>query len=363
MQKTNNGKKGGTLVGPSHKEGGIPVVVANTGQAVEVEGGEVIINKHAAALHKEELSRINQSAGGGVPIMANGGEVAKEAREHAGTFLKIKKGEIKTATQLGASIAHEHHAQKMGAGGTCGCQHKMCNGGNICDGKCAHKMEEGGIAGEEGSSTGTGSLYEFFTPAIVAKKMWDLAYKYGFNPSGRVLEPAVGNGRLIEDAPDKSKVTAFEINPDNIAALKKKFPGVTVYDKGFETAFLQEPRFNSRIKSKTKPSWLIDKGGYFDLVIANPPYGKFTGFYASYFNYKTQFEHWFVEYSMDLVAVGGLGVFLIPSSFMRNGNTYTSTKERIFSKCELLDAYRLPANIFAKTQIGTDIIVLKKTKQ
>ncbi len=62
---------------------------------------------------------------------------------------------------------------------------------------------------------------------------------------------------------------------------------------------------------------------------------------------------------MNLLVVGGIGVYLIPSSFLRNGNTYTEVKKRLFSKYKLLDAYRLPANIFAKTQIGTDIIVLK----
>ncbi len=211
----------------------------------------------------------------------------------------------------------------------------------------------------EGSSTGTGSLYEFFTPEVVSKKMWDFAYQYGFHKEGRVLEPAAGNGRLIKYAPIKANVTAFEINPDNVASIKNQYPEVKVYTQGFETAFLEAPRFNTRIKSKLKPSWLLDNGG-FDLVIANPPYGKFTGFYASFFNYKTQFEHWFIEYTMNLLNIGGIGVYLIPSSFLRNGNTYTTVKERLFEKCQLLDAYRLPANIFAKTQIGTDIVVLKR---
>ena len=68
IKQTSSAKKGGLFVGKSHAEGGIPAIVTDTGQPIEVEGGEAIINKKATALHWEELSKINQSAGGGVPI-------------------------------------------------------------------------------------------------------------------------------------------------------------------------------------------------------------------------------------------------------------------------------------------------------
>jgi hypothetical protein len=72
---TTNGKRGGNLVGKPHKDkqgndvGGIKAVVTDANnRPVELEGGEVIINKEASKKHWKELSRINQSAGGGVPI-------------------------------------------------------------------------------------------------------------------------------------------------------------------------------------------------------------------------------------------------------------------------------------------------------
>lgn len=74
-RETNNGKNGGLLKGKPHTSksgkplGGIKAVVTDTGQRVELEGGEVIINKEASKKHWKELSRINQSAGGGVPIL------------------------------------------------------------------------------------------------------------------------------------------------------------------------------------------------------------------------------------------------------------------------------------------------------
>ena len=70
-----NGKKGGNLVGKPHRNksgedvGGIKAVVTDANnQPVELEGGEVIINKAASKKYWKELSRINQSAGNGVPI-------------------------------------------------------------------------------------------------------------------------------------------------------------------------------------------------------------------------------------------------------------------------------------------------------
>ena len=72
---TTNGKRGGNLVGKPHKDksgksvGGVKAVVTDAGnRPVELEGGEVIINKEASKKHWKELSRINQSAGNGVAI-------------------------------------------------------------------------------------------------------------------------------------------------------------------------------------------------------------------------------------------------------------------------------------------------------
>ena len=72
---TNNGKNGGWLVGKRHYDksgkpiGGIKAVVTDAGgKPVELEGGEVIINREASKKHWKELSKINQSAGNGVAI-------------------------------------------------------------------------------------------------------------------------------------------------------------------------------------------------------------------------------------------------------------------------------------------------------
>ncbi len=202
---------------------------------------------------------------------------------------------------------------------------------------------------------GKGILYEFFTPEFVCKKMWDIAYLHGFTPDQTVLEPSLGSGNLIKDAPDKSKVTAFEVKREYLDMALTNYPGITNYNMAFETAFLEAPRYNSRLKKGV--SWL---GTDFGLVISNPPYGKATGYYKAIVKMSGQMEHWFILNTLKLLKKGGLGIYLIPSSFMRNGNTYNSVKKSIFEISELVTVYRLPNNLFAKTSIGTDIVVLRK---
>lgn len=96
--------KGGITEGKSHAEGGIPMVVKSTGQQVELEGGEGVINKRNMASTKtfefegkekticEIASEINSTDGNGVQIdcdnvtgkkykYAKGGKILNEYQE------------------------------------------------------------------------------------------------------------------------------------------------------------------------------------------------------------------------------------------------------------------------------------------
>ena len=90
-QTTHDAKRGGIFHGPSHAKGGVKFKVVDTGQIAEAEGGEAIINKEATALHCEELSRINQSAGNGVPIICDKQEV-KETFKSGGQLSFFETG-------------------------------------------------------------------------------------------------------------------------------------------------------------------------------------------------------------------------------------------------------------------------------
>lgn len=219
------------------------------------------------------------------------------------------------------------------------------------------KHEGSGGQGSKGA-TGEGILYEFFTPDYVVSIMWKLAFMYGFDKSGSVLEPSIATGRLIEPAPDKTKCVGFEINPVSARIAEISFPGVTIHRGYFETAFMQPERFTKRLPL-SQQTWL--KEYPFSLVIGNPPYGKYRNKYSSYFPSPKmpQIEQFFMYYGLQLLKPGGLLIYLTGSNFLRNGITYAKAKDEIGKYAELLDAYRLPP-IFRYSDVPVDIIVLKR---
>jgi len=86
---------GGSVEGPSHAEGGVPFTVQGQG-GYEMEGGEYIINKRSAAMHKDLLDRINSSgrtnATQGTRKFADGGEVIGSGADAGIEYLKIIAG-------------------------------------------------------------------------------------------------------------------------------------------------------------------------------------------------------------------------------------------------------------------------------
>ena len=87
MKTTNNAKRGGLFGGKSHDNGGVQaIIVDDNNRPVEIELGEVIINKKSVASNKELrlkgnakqiLSSINSMNNNGVEIGHSKAEVFK----------------------------------------------------------------------------------------------------------------------------------------------------------------------------------------------------------------------------------------------------------------------------------------------
>lgn len=219
------------------------------------------------------------------------------------------------------------------------------------------QYEGSGGQGSKGAS-GEGILYEFFTPEYIVELMWELAYKHGFDKTGTVLEPSIATGRLIDPAPDKSLVTGFEINKTSARISEICYPEAKIHTGYFETAFLQPPRYTSKLKG-SQLTWL--EGYPFSLLIGNPPYGKHKNKFSAYFTSPKmqQIELFFMYYGLKLLKPGGLLVYLTSSNFLRNGISYNSEKDSIGQLADLVDAYRLPP-VFRFSEVPTDIIILKR---
>jgi hypothetical protein len=127
-------KRGGITYGRSHKNGGIPVKNQSTGEMLEVEGGEGIVNKRSMASDRmvtfngkkmticEAVSALNQMEGGVefscddvehkqfIEEMELGGELERGKRtekEHIETLRKLYNKRI-TPTQATEEVAKEH---------------------------------------------------------------------------------------------------------------------------------------------------------------------------------------------------------------------------------------------------------------
>lgn len=220
------------------------------------------------------------------------------------------------------------------------------------------RYEGSGGQGARGA-TGEGVLYEFYTPRYICELMWKLAWRYGFDPQGTVLEPSLATGRLLADAPREDLCHGFEINPLTRRIAQLSFPKAHIHQGYFETAFLEPPRFSRRLAQRL--TWL--EGYPFSLVIGNPPYGRYRNRYSAYFPKPKmhQIELFFMYYGLKLLKKDGLLIYLVSSNFMRNGLSYQGEKLEMGAMAELLDAYRLPP-VFRSSQVPVDILVFRKTK-
>jgi hypothetical protein len=216
-----------------------------------------------------------------------------------------------------------------------------------------------------GKESDYGLMYEFFTPDSLARMMWGLAYKHSGNMQIKdVLEPSMGAGVFVGQAPLNVNVDGYDINKycymiNKILYTEERF---NFYHDSFEKLFIQNNR-----------SVMGDVTPMYDLVIGNPPYGTYQGKYSVLGNAKSEknytkavnFIDYFISRGLDLLRPNGLLIYVIGSlpvfgSLPFLETEMKSSKRKIMSKCDLVDAYRLGTSMFEFTKVDADIIVLRK---
>ena len=247
--------------------------------------------------------------------------------------------------------------------------------GNISDNYTVEEKEfisqYSGMGGlEKYGATGKGLLYEYYTPNDIIEKMWGLAYKHKKIEIKDVLEPSCGVGRFFGQAPQAAGIffEGWDIDKYALAISQILYPTVkgktnNVYminHDSFETKFIED---NKSVGSDTK--YFED----FDLVIGNPPYGKYAGMYAGMGEKKatgaTNFVEYFITRGLDCLKKDGLLIFIIGTVTKAGGVHFldkqpNSVIKAIMEKSELVDAYRLGMGVFDETDVDSEIIVLRK---
>jgi len=209
---------------------------------------------------------------------------------------------------------------------------------------------EGAGGMHEGGASADGVLFEFYTPEIVVNKIASLVREYA--PEAKsALEPASGTGRFATALSDKH-FTMYEVDADSARINRLLHPTAQVINSAFQKQFFDE---DGRVYNK---HYTLPK---YDLVIGNPPYGTYNDTYKGRGEGKAfnRYEEYFISRGLDsLKDDSSLLAMVVPSGFLNSASD--KQKEIIAQKGYLIDAYRLPEGIFPTTQVGTDIIFMKR---
>ena len=144
MEKRKAFSMGGMLVGPSHDNGGIPVIVDGT-EPIEVEGGEFIINKPTVdSVGLDFLHKLNHTA---TPYHTGGfgsGELPNPS--------KYKRGGATESTRKksGVRVRGDNRAVRTTPKinfGRRGADSLACGVGNPCEGQQTVQFKTGGVTG------------------------------------------------------------------------------------------------------------------------------------------------------------------------------------------------------------------------
>lgn len=210
-----------------------------------------------------------------------------------------------------------------------------------------NQYKSGGTAKE-----GRGILDEYYTDSKIVEAVQNLI-KDDFKGKNEisVLEPSVGTGNFLDATKNlgiKTNITAFEINETTAKIAKILYPETDINLRSFETEFINEKGL------KINPE---NYQNQYDLIIGNPPYGDHRGLYKGLGEEPkiSKYEDYFVKRSLDVLKDGGTLAMVLPSGWLNRQNN--------LKNAEITNAFRLPVGAFSGTQIGTDIIILKKNSQ
>ena len=203
----------------------------------------------------------------------------------------------------------------------------------------------------------SGLIHEYYTPTVVTEavaevvrpRLPDLA---GSNGVVLALEPSAGIGRFVRSlsGPGFETLRWLVVERSQLSAriLSAVRPDLAVYQSTFE-------------------GWVTEHGpayaGRIGLVVSNPPYGPrgaaFTEDPDRSYREKQAYAY-FLRRGLDLLAPGGLGVYLIPAGFLTGtGARSVSLRRKVLLRHHLSAAYRLPSGLFPGAQLVTDLLFFR----
>jgi hypothetical protein len=114
----------------------------------------------------------------------------------------------------------------------------------------------------------------------------------------------------------------------------------------------------------------IMKGGGFDVVIGNPPYGaEFTSAITDYLKSKFQTFVWrgesylvFIERSINLLKLKGVLGYIVPDTYLNLGFTH-SLRTFLLQHSKLREIVNLPSTVFSGGTVDTTLLFAERVNQ
>ena len=198
-------------------------------------------------------------------------------------------------------------------------------------------------------------VHEYYTPSSVALAIarvlrpWVPALPRTADGFVMAIEPSAGIGRLLNAAStpgfESLSWSVIEYSQVSASLLQSIRPDLHIVKSSFEEWVQQyEPMVSGKV----------------GLVLSNPPYGERGGTYTLDKNkaYRENKAYvYFLRRGLDLLAEGGVGVFLVPYGFMTGTSAaFVRLRETVLKRHHLRAAFRLPSGLFPGALLVTDLL-------
>ena len=183
----------------------------------------------------------------------------------------------------------------------------------------------------------------YYTPPEIVNFIYRYLGEVCKFQGGDILEPSCGNGIFFEYMPknifNNSQITGIEMDILTSMIVKKIYPNINIINNP-----LQNINFD---------------GKKYDLIIGNPPYSGeiiIDPFMKDISNYTI--HHYFTAKCIRLLNDNGILAFVLPSYFFDIPRK--NTRAIIDGEAVLIDAVRLPENLFDQATVTVDVIFFRK---
>ena len=185
----------------------------------------------------------------------------------------------------------------------------------------------------------------YYTPSEIIKFIYSYLGNVCNFKGGDILEPSCGVGAFIEHMPEdirqNSNITAIEIDIITSKIISSIYQGVEVINKPLQKVDFGDTKYN--------------------LIIGNPPYSSevVDDIAMPDISNNYSIHHYFLAKCIRLLKDDGILAFVLPSFCMDIPNKHV--RNIVDKEAVLIDAIRLPDNLFSHAKVTIDILFFRKT--